>query len=68
MFAHDDDVTCVRFVPDTHLFFSCGKDGVVKQWDADKFLLIQVLKVNFPAISTSCGYQLFVVITKLKVG
>ena len=27
----------LQFVSKTHLFFSCGKDGKVKQWDADNF-------------------------------
>lgn len=34
----------VCFLPKTHLFFSCGKDGAVKQWDADTFNLITTLK------------------------
>jgi U3 small nucleolar RNA-associated protein 12 len=35
MFAHGDSVMAVQFVPNTHYFFSSGKDGVVKFWDAD---------------------------------
>ena len=27
----------LQFISKTHLFFSCGKDGKVKQWDADNF-------------------------------
>jgi U3 small nucleolar RNA-associated protein 12 len=27
----------VKFVAKTHYFFSAGKDGKVKEWDADKF-------------------------------
>ena len=27
MFAHDDTVTGLRFIPNTHMFFTCGKDG-----------------------------------------
>lgn len=46
MFAHDDSVMCVQFVPRTHLFFSCGKDGKIKQWDADSFEHIVTLQVN----------------------
>ena len=34
-----------QFVPDTHLLFSCGKDRVVKFWDADSFDLIMTLEV-----------------------
>ena len=36
LIAHEDSVTCVRFQPDTHYFFSGGKDGVLKYWDADR--------------------------------
>ena len=27
----------VTFVRETHYFFSCGKDKMVKYWDADRF-------------------------------
>lgn len=37
IFAHDDSVTSVAFVPKTHYLFSTGKDRQVKYWDADKF-------------------------------
>ena len=37
IFAHDDGITAVRFVPGTHLLFTAAKDGKVKQWDADSF-------------------------------
>ena len=43
MFAHDDTVTGLRFVPNTHMLFTCGKDGQVKQWDADIFQRILTL-------------------------
>ncbi|XP_049851642.1 WD repeat-containing protein 3-like [Schistocerca gregaria] len=43
IFAHDDSVTQVVFVPKTHYFFSSGKDGLVKFWDADKFELVLTL-------------------------
>lgn len=43
IFAHNDSVMAVKFVPHTHLFWSCGKDGKVKQWDADSFVLIQTV-------------------------
>ena len=36
LFAHDDSVMQVKFVGDTHHFLSCGKDGLIKYWDADK--------------------------------
>ena len=33
----------LSFLPKTHLFFSCGKDGAVKQWDADNFSHVTTL-------------------------
>jgi U3 small nucleolar RNA-associated protein 12 len=46
LFAHEDTVTSIKFVPKTHYFFSCGKDGGIKQWDADSFERIQTLQVK----------------------
>jgi hypothetical protein len=43
LFAHDDTVTGLRFVPNTHMVFTCGKDGQLKQWDADIFQRIVTL-------------------------
>lgn len=43
LFAHNDSVTQVVFVPRTHYVFSVGKDGRLKYWDADKFEQIQAL-------------------------
>jgi len=40
--AHQDAVTTVRFAGNTHYVFSVGKDHMIKQWDADRFLQIQV--------------------------
>jgi len=47
LFAHDDTITAIQFVPKTHLFFSTSKDNKLKYWDADKFLHIQTLDVRF---------------------
>ena len=44
IFAHDDAVTAVQFVPNTHMFFTSGKDGKIKQWDADNFERILTLE------------------------
>jgi U3 small nucleolar RNA-associated protein 12 len=44
LFAHNGSVTDVRFVPRTHYFFSAGRDGVIKYWDADKFEKILTLE------------------------
>lgn len=45
IFAHDDSVTGLSFVPGTHYFFTSGKDGKIKQWDADIFRKIVTLQV-----------------------
>merc|ERR1712159_136763 len=37
IFAHQDSVMALKFVPKTHYLFSVGKDKLVKYWDADKF-------------------------------
>lgn len=47
IFAHDDSVTGLSFVPGTHYFFSSGKDGRIKQWDADIFQKITTLQVVY---------------------
>ena len=31
----------IKFVENTHYFYSCSKDGLIKYWDADKFRKIQ---------------------------
>lgn len=42
--AHQGGVTDCQFIPKTHMFFSCGHDGTVKQWDADNFQRIITLQ------------------------
>jgi U3 small nucleolar RNA-associated protein 12 len=41
--AHNDIVTCVRFIKDTHFFISCSKDCTLKYYDADTFEFISLL-------------------------
>lgn len=43
-------VSGVVFIPKTHLFFSSGRDGKIKQWDADKFERITTLSGHHSAI------------------
>jgi U3 small nucleolar RNA-associated protein 12 len=43
LFAHDDSVMGIQFIPKTHMFFTCGKDGKIKQWDGDSFVKILTL-------------------------
>lgn len=66
IFAHDDSVTGLSFVPGTHYFFSSGKDGRIKQWDADMFQKITTLQVLYftkyfviPCISDSITIKYF---------
>ena len=35
IFAHDDSVMQVKFVPNTHYFFTASKDRQIKYWDGD---------------------------------
>ncbi|KAJ6811147.1 WD repeat-containing protein 3 [Iris pallida] len=44
IFAHADSVMDVKFVRNTHYFFSVGKDHLVKYWDADKFQELLILE------------------------
>uniref|UniRef100_A0A7G3B4Q4 Putative wd40-repeat-containing subunit of the 18s rrna processing complex n=1 Tax=Lutzomyia longipalpis TaxID=7200 RepID=A0A7G3B4Q4_LUTLO len=46
LFAHDDSVLGVQFIPHTHMFFSCGRDGKIKEWDADTFEKISTLPAH----------------------
>lgn len=39
-------ITGLYFLPKTHLFFSGGRDFMVKEWDADNFQKIITLKVR----------------------
>eukprot|EP00301_Raphidiophrys_heterophryoidea_P022295 c6487_g1_i1.p1 GENE.c6487_g1_i1~~c6487_g1_i1.p1 ORF type:complete len:694 (-),score=183.20 c6487_g1_i1:141-2099(-) len=50
LFAHDGPVTQVKFVPQTHHFFSTGKDGLIRYWDADKFEMILSVRAHFSDI------------------
>ena len=51
IFAHDDNITSVKFVPNTHYFFTISKDGLLKQWDADNFERIITLKGHVGEVS-----------------
>ena len=46
-FAHADSVMSVGFVNNTHYVFSCGKDGVLKFWDADRFEMITQTSAHY---------------------
>lgn len=50
LFAHTDSVTAVRFQPQTHYFFSCGKEGTLKYWDADRFEQVLMLPGHVSSI------------------
>ena len=41
--AHNDIITCVKFIQDTHFFITCSKDCTIKYYDADTFEFIQLL-------------------------
>ena len=46
IFAHQEAVTVVKFIPETHYLLSGSKDGHVKFWDADTYQLIMDLEEN----------------------
>ena len=51
IFAHEDSITSVQFVPKTHYFFTCGKDGKVKEWNGDSYNKIITLQVCLSSIN-----------------
>jgi len=50
LFAHDDSATSVRFVGRTHMFFTSGRDGLVRHWDGDRFVQIHDCKGHSGAV------------------
>jgi U3 small nucleolar RNA-associated protein 12 len=50
LFGHQDSIMQIAFIPhpieqdEKHMFFSAGKDKIIKSWDGDKFEQIQKLK------------------------
>ena len=47
IFCHDDAITTVKFVRDTHYFFTGSKDNTIKYYDGDKHEEIQIFEQNF---------------------
>ena len=50
-------VSCLKFVPKTHLFFSGGKDRLIKQWDADNYQHVITLKVGDSSLTPSLQFS-----------
>ena len=46
IFAHDESIMHVSFVPDTHYIFSAGRDHKIKYWDGDSHELVMVFEEN----------------------
>lgn len=44
IFSHDDVITSLKFVNQTHYYFTSSLDKTVKQWDADTFDKILTLR------------------------
>lgn len=44
IFAHQEAITVVRFVPETHYLLSGSRDGHIKFWDMDTYQLIMDLE------------------------
>ena len=53
---YNDSVTGVGFVPNTHYFFTVGKDGLLKQWDADNYERIITLKGHINEVIIQKGF------------
>jgi len=61
--GHEDSVTDLRFVNNTHNFFTSSKDGSVRYWDGDRFEQILLLnghcaEVNCLAVSRTGAFVL----------
>lgn len=54
IFAHTEPVTAVKFVHNTHYFFSGSRDGHVKYWDGDTHQLILDLEDSVGEIRDIC--------------
>ncbi len=54
LFAHEDSVTQVKFVPKTHYVFTCSKDKNVKYWDVDKFEQLLTLEAHHAEVWALC--------------
>lgn len=50
MFIHQDAITQVKFVKNTHYFFTCSKDFTVKQFDGDTYEEIQIFETHFDTV------------------
>lgn len=57
LFAHEDSITCVQFVPNTHYLFSVSKDRVLKYWDMDKVFLLSLSR-SLSRLSSVCLAEL----------
>ena len=51
--AHDAGISCLRFIPHSHLCWSAGRDGVVSLWDIDRFERV-LSKVNHASSEATC--------------
>lgn len=56
-FAHADSVMSVGFVHNTHYVFSCGKDGMLKFWDADRFEMITQTRAHYGEVATAAACE-----------
>jgi U3 small nucleolar RNA-associated protein 12 len=54
IWAHDDSITQVRFVKDTHYFITVSKDKSCKFWDGDKFILVMDWNDHYSEIWALC--------------
>ena len=49
----------VGFIHNTHYVFSCGKDGLLKYWDVDRFELITQTQAHYGEVFFISFFILF---------
>ena len=69
IFAHQDSITCVQFIRETHYIMSCSKDNSVKFFDGDTYDEIFVFDNFFAevwSLATSSIGDIFVAVSADK--
>lgn len=51
LYGHTDSITDLRFVRNTHNFFTASKDGTLRYWDGDRFNQILLLNGHFSEVN-----------------
>lgn len=51
LYGHTDSITDLRFIRNTHNFFTASKDGTLRFWDGDRFNQILLLNGHFSEVN-----------------